>query len=792
VVFAAFDGKSGSFSGVPVSARGEPLGPIRSLGPVSESLRLVAVRPSQTGFVVVYTEVVKEGESVSALCIDAKGQPQGAPTLIASLSGRAMWLETQPVAGGSLVFYGGLPDESKLVVEIGAVPLDAKCRPGERVWLTRDARAWQITPFGAGAMLALVRPGGGAGGDVEAVTVDASGRPAGALSISRDGTAEADVDAVRVGDSVMLAWTDRRGLEPRLYGATLDAAGKLSAPPHALTPPEGEQALLELVAPGNGGKLAYVAWENLSERRPPGGRIFQLAALDASGALLGARARLEYASLDGLAPELAASRRGLAALTLAPLCRKNERCDGSRVAPTFVELDPNFGLLAAEPLRLDALGGAAAEHGFNLACASGDCLALAALRREPAPVFSVELGARTSAFRAPVERVDPGKTPRVLTLEALASRSSCAAFSIEKAGDQEFLATITDFDPTTPWRRLTKPAPDGRYEPLRAQIALDRLGVGPKGVEPARAAPISLRAHSLGGVTLAPGSPERGDLLVAWAGVDQGVPQIFLTLVAKSGDRLNQHMLTRKKGDLGEIAATWVGDGWIIAWVDERSGDLEVFAAKVDTKLNRVGLEQRITEAPGAAAEPALAYDGSAVRVVWSDARSPDEPGHGDIFSALLGPRDAARIGPELRLATTRAHSFSPSVRAHAGGFAVAWGERGEDANESGTVAFVHVGADRTVSPLRTLGAAGGEPRSVGLDCAGARCRLGVILERANEASLAVATVASETDPATFVPVLSLLGSAGAAVPPVIRGDDVLFVDGDGNAALLRRAKLAW
>ena len=52
------------------------------------------------------------------------------------------------------------------------------------------------------------------------------------------------------------------------------------------------------------------------------------------------------------------------------------------------------------------------------------------------------------------------------------------------------------------------------------------------------------RAESVGGVALAHGDPARDELLVAWAGLDNGVPQVFLTLVGKGGTKLAQRMLT--------------------------------------------------------------------------------------------------------------------------------------------------------------------------------------------------------------------------------------------------------
>lgn len=792
VVWAAVGQEGGALNALLVSREGQPLGKPRSVASTSPNLRLVAVRSGEAGFFIAHSELGNEHETVSAICLDGKGVAVGPAVSVASSKGRVVWVEAIETKGGALVFYGEMPDERKLLVEISVVPLDRKCQPQERVTLSRDARAWQAVPLADGALLATVRAASVAGGNVEATLVGENGAARATTSVSSERSAEADIDAVRMGDRALLAWTDRRSLEARLFGAALDSSGKLLAPAAPLTEAEGEQALLQLVPPAPGGQAAYVAWENLSERRSSG-RVFQLSAVDTAGALTGPRGTLEYSSMDGRVPELSATANGLGALTIAPACLRQGRCDEGAVAPIFVELDASFVPRVVEPLRLEPLGGAPAEIGFNLACTARGCLALAALARDPAPVYAAQLTRRSSAFRSPAGAVDTTKTPRVVTHQALTSLSSCAAFALESAAGQEYLATITDFDPTTPWQRLTRPAPDGRFEPLRARIDVERLGSLERKTQPVRASPISLRGHSLGGVTLAPGHPDRGELLVAWAGVDQGTPQIFLTLLSKNGDRLGQRMLTRKKGDLGDIAATWVGDGWVIAWVDERFDDLEVFAAKVDARLGARGPEQRITQVPGAAAEPALAWDSANLRLVWSDSRDADSAGHADVYSVLVDARDAKPKGPEVRLAATRAHSFSPVVQANGpGSFAVAWAERGEDGSDPGSVASVSVTTDGTVSALRVLSASGAEPRAVALACTGPSCRLAAIVEAQNQASLAVASIEGQSPAGALVPVLSLLGTAGVGVSPLLRGDDVLFVDGSAEEARVRRARLAW
>src|SRR5690606_17271077 len=163
--------------------------------------------------------------------------------------------------------------------------------------------------------------------------------------------------------------------------------------------------------------------------------------------------------------------------------------------------------------------------------------------------------------------VDTTRTPRVVEHEAIAAAESIADFALASVGDTRFLAHVTDVDPNAPVEPTNGRAPDGRKDPVRARLSLEMLGDSlamgapaaapveptngraPDGRKdpvrarlslemlgdslamgaPAAASPISIRAHSFGGVALAPGDAKSGELLVAWAGVDEGQPQVFLT-----------------------------------------------------------------------------------------------------------------------------------------------------------------------------------------------------------------------------------------------------------------------
>jgi hypothetical protein len=782
VVWAPLEGNERRFNLVPLSSRGRRSGPLLQAGKAPEAIGLVVVRPFGQGYVVVHTGKDSNGESLRVLCVGPDGAAlfeDGTPT---SLPGRALWVESIPVGTGAGILLYAVQSRDKRRAELWSAPLSPECKVGSPAVAVKQAEAWQAVKLGSTAFIVSVQ-GAHENGSVSATVVDATGGVKKSTLIAADARADLDLDAVAVGDRAVVAWTNRRRLDPRIETALVDAEGQVLRAPMPLTAPNGEQTLIRLIPPAPGASTPYIAWERLDAVHEEGRRI-ALAPLGTDGRLQGREVELEYLGEDSGMPEFAAAPRGLAALTLAAICPRAGACDdNAQIGPTFVRFDEQMRVVASEPLRLEPLNGERAELGFGLGCTKDGCFAISALSRAPAPVFATELDARSNAWRAPVVPPAASEGLHVVEQETVARADTIAAFTVEAVQGKDYLAYVTDFDPTTPWARLKKPASDGRYEPLRAAVSLSPLSG-----DATPATTISLRAESLAGLALAPSDPSKDEALVAWAGLDAGTPQVFLTLVGK-GAKLTQRMLTHKKGDLGDVAAVWVDDGWLVAWIDERSGDAEVYAAKVDAKLNRTSQEQRITSAPGTASDLALAYDGNRVRAVWADARGADRSGHSDIYTALLKPRDASRDGDEQRVAETAAHSFSPVLRRARGGFTLAWIERAEGA-EDGRLAVAPIDAKGVVGTVSLI-AAGGAPRALNLACGTEDCRLAALSDR-NEGIRLFAAQWKDAPPTEMTQVLVLAGGGASQVRPALRGDDIFYVDANSEGARLRRIKLKW
>lgn len=780
------DGPRGWHS-LPVNIDGKPRGTGRRVADAPNEVGLAVLRPNAAGseLALVSTRRTALGEWVELTLLNSDGELVMATRQLAELTTRALWIEVLSIGPKRLVLWA-LPKGTE--ADIYGITLGANGQPvGAAAALVTGVRAWQAVPFAGGGALGTVR-GEGA---VSVLFIDKNAQVSPkTATVSEKGRATLDFDLAPIQDGLLVAWSDQRDGESRVYRAMVDAEGSVRVPAGPLTIPLGEQALVKLAARTGTGK-AWALWESPAEREGDR-RAFDIASIDRDGRTGDARGRIYLESEDGGVPEFAALADGVAALTLASACQRDADCSDSDVLPTFVRLGPSLDVEASEPLRLETLKGNPAELGWGLSCGESHCFALAALGQTPAPVYVAELERRSDLWRPAARRLGQEAPPRVRENRVLATSDPLAAVALAPHAKGSLVAYITDFDPTTPWVKLKKAAPDGRFEPLRAR--LDLLGVRPDGVPLGPAQNLSIRAHSLGGIALAPGAPN-GDLFAAWTGVDFGQPQVFLTLVGPDGARHSQRMLTRKSGDASDVAVTAVPKGWIVAWIDERDGDPELYASRVDEKLGRIGNEQRLTNAPGAATQVAVAPLAEQAVIAWADARDPDQPGEADIFLQRVQIRDAAPVGGEQRVLATRGHSFAPVLRARGAGLVLAWLERGVAGTPgSGAVMFQDIDQKGATAgdPLR-IPLNGGEPTALALDCKESECRVILAARNGDEAALYAGIARAGSDALSFKRLLTLGSRGSVGVPLALLGDELVYADADAEGRWrVRRALLDW
>jgi hypothetical protein len=802
LALAAWAEASGSGRDLKVSvvdAQGRPAEP-KSVGRVGQDVDLVLVGglgaasarlPGQPRFALLTTRRREQKTQLELAAIAATGAAVWGPTTLIERAARVLWVGLINAGEVPLVLWAEQPSTGKTgeAASVYGLPLTIDGKQQVPQLIASKACVWQVAEVGSQAALASVEPTAAScgSGSVSLSLLTSTGKPSKIVKLG--GRAGLDLDLVGTPAGFVAAWSDHDRLEPRVVTAVVDAAGSLRSPAAPAVAGLGEQAVVALVAGATAERPAFLVWENMAEQ-PEGARFFELSTLDARGQASGPHSRLLYGRPDGGAPELVAFAGGLAALTLAPACVGNGDCDTSQSVPTFVALDPTLHVKASQPLVLEALGGKAADLGWGLTCGKLGCFALAAPSRSPAALYSVPLPHLASFYRAAAEDATQPAQPRVVSSDVAARAASpLAQLAVTELGGRTLVGYVTDFDPTTPWQKLTKPAEDGRFEPLRARIALRALG-SDASAPLADEQVVSLRAHSLGGLALLPSASGGKEQVALWAGLDKGDPQMFATLLGEGGKRLQQRMLTRKPGDLSDVAGMLVDNGYLVAWVDQRSGDPEVYATRFGRALEKAGPEQRITESDGAASELALKRIGGKPFAVWSDARNAEEPGWADIYGAFLATTDGARVGTEHRLTSTRQHSFAPQVAELGNVALLAWLEDGtppslriaqlaETGEVSGSVQVV---------PLEM-----GAPRALGFDCQAGWCHAVVTFESEGSGELyGFAWQPGSATPPRAARLTGLGAPAAAAVAPLVRGNLVYAADLRDGRGLVRRLGIEW
>jgi hypothetical protein len=795
VVWAAAEEEGRGWFTLPVGADGTPAGQVRRVADAPPDVGLVVVRggPAAGELAIVSTRRTGLGEWVEAALVRSNGELSMAPRALVELPTRALWVEAVALGERRLVAWAV---QNEGTAELRGVVLGPKGEPESdpKPLVAGGARAWQLVGFAGGAALGVVRPDGA----VEVTLLDARGQLRGKpVLVSEPGHAELDFELGALGDALLVAWSDTRDGESRVYRAVVGSDGALRAAAAPLTAPLGEQALVRLVT-RPGAPRAFVVWESPGERSGAV-RAFDLVSVDASGRPGPERGRVRLDSEDGV-PDIAAVGDGVAALTLGAACRRDdedEACAEADVLPTYVRFGAGLDVKASEPFRLEALSGEPAELGFGLSCGSTQCFALAALGEAPAPVYAVKLERRSDTYRPSATRIGPAARPSIRENRVLASTDALADVSLTRSGKGTLAAYLTDFDPTTPWVKLKAPASDGRYEPLRARLEL--IGLKQDGSALAPPSALSIRAHSLGGISLAPamvaGPVASTDLLAAWTGLDLGQPQVFLTLVSPEGTRKTQRMLTRKSGDASDVATASLQNGWLVAWVDERDKDPELYATRVDGKLARIGNEQRITKAPGSATQVTLAPVGDTAVVAWADARDPQQPGEADIYVARIATRDATPLGSERSVMPTRGHSFAPALEPFDGGLVLAWLERGSpDVAGSAAVVVELIDAAGVAKgePVR-FPLEQGEPGALAMDCAPDACHVVVSVRHGAEAWLQAGTLAPRGGSLPLKKLTALGSKTAAGVPLGLEGTELVYGDADSEGRWkFRRAVIDW
>ncbi len=493
-----------------------------------------------------------------------------------------------------------------------------------------------------------------------------------------------------LGERVVLAWSDHRGGENRVFSAAVDGAGKIVAPAAPATPPLGEQAVLRVVAPAEGSQRAYLAWESL-DALSRSHRSFQIAEFQPNVA---SRARAAASSTGRWTARCRRSprpARGVAVLTARAAVRARrgvhgERAHRARVRRIRIVI---FAIRSSEPLW-PTNNAAPVSLAWNLTCPDGACFALGAESGVPSRVALARLEHRSDVYRAPAQRVEL-QAPRAHRLQTLRwprpRPLSQVALTTSSAGT--LLGWITDFDPTTPWVKLSKPSADGRLEPLRARIDLQAFADG----EPFSALGASETLVLARALVGRPRAQRRSSAKRAARGLGglgrrtaAGVPDPGRQGRQKAGPA---HADAQKTGDLSDIAIRAQRQR-LLAGLGRRAqpgsrGVRHQSQPRAESRLPRAAHHASARRGHRSVARP---DQERRARDLGPDARESELPGAADIYSAVLRGSDANRSANEVCLLKSRPHSFAPTARAYGTGALVAWLEAASD-NAQGEPAHV-------------------------------------------------------------------------------------------------------
>lgn len=804
--------------------RGPSLGAPVQIGTIGR-VGAFSLKTHADGYVLFWSERVDQNHLFKLRRLDAKGAVRGELVELPPIPASAVpYADFAPVGERGMVIHEvEAGDQSTIFVT--AVPAAGEKSVSRPV--AQGALGWSATQTANGVAFGIVRapaiPPKGVErvlGTIDLVLVGADATVSPPVPVLTSATAEIDLEMAAVGGNVVVAWTDSAEEAGAVRVAAVDATGKAVTPPTLLAPPIGDQALVGLAAEPTGkGKHALIAWENIGQRSA-GTRVLQLAKLGPDGKPGKERTRLLLDAEDR--PDISADADGFAALTLAP-ARTRQAAEGAAAPswPTVVTLAEDLTPRASEPVRFVGTRSREGVPGatFGLSCRAGRCYVLAA-EVGPERRFVVDVPGRPSAWQAPAWRADDERPPKITALHTVTDGARLlTARALRLPGDNA--GTLASWVTYHLDGATSVEAPPKGESPYAAT-----LGVRPIAADGSLGAPviISKRALSSGGVALAAVPGKKPEAVVAWVASDKGTPQVFVTKVDQKGQKVAQKKVTvierAKKKDAAEgtsfafdvaIADSPVvrapgreagsgTDGLVLAWVDTRDGDAEVYAARINRDLEKTVVDKRITSAKGDAAEVTLLVRGADAFVAFAEARDGKQA---DIYLAHLDALSLREIDEDGRVYASAGRSRAPKLFTIGDKIALAWIE--DPAPGERQPATLRIGevdaAGRLVGAPRVVAAPdGASVTAFSIGCSGpkwSQCR--GVLAWAREGSHPELAGLAFADDSVATPALTRLGSltSGPFADPSLsladpQATELLFIEDTGDRGRVRRVALGW
>lgn len=825
LVFAS----GGALRARPLDARGTPLGEVTVLAPLAGAASHVAVRATGDGFLVAWGAAAGEGHVIASVALDGSGAPRAEVAIVAQVPERVAFVDLVVWDGGALVVHelaGRGP--RGLASRVVATPIDPGrgVTRGPAVVVADDVAGWNVTTTRSGAAIARVvapppaadAPPGPVLGRIEVASIGADGATGKPVVVLTQPTANIDVEVAAVGERLLVGWTDGAGGRGVPTVASVDATKGTAGSPRRLTAGSADAALVGLWSAARGaGARALVGWETIDPARPPDAtRTFTLAALAGDGAADPPRMELPFVGPGR--PDVVADGDGFAALILAP----SEDGAEAAVWPTFVRLDRELHESGLAPLRAEAFAATdgVPDLAFGLGCSAGACVAIGGAAGAPAPLAAITLWADGADVPAAVRgdaasppgATPPAKRPAVSPSPAAVPTASGSTApraapgpdrtsllwsggriaGVDAArldGGAEMVAWVTHLDPGS----SATPPPRRGEAPYAATLAVRPIAGGPA------TAPlvISQRAAPAGGVALAPVAGSPGEALLGWVASEDGVTQVFATRLDAAGKKVAQKKVTVvERGPRGTRSGALAVDlayapqaadgrpGVVVAWIDTRDRDAEVYAARLDARLQKVGADRRITAAAGAATEVRVLVRGAETWLAFVEARGGATGGDVHLVRVHTGNLEA--IGEPVRVHDTEGAARDLRfVEGPGGRVFLSWIDAPGAGSTGGDVGprLVEIVDGKPAAAPRRL-ATVGHPAAAAVACGGGPCR--AVLAQTGGAPRIVAL---ELDGQALASPRELgpFSGGGALVAPVAAdGAAFVFADDHGGGGRLR------
>lgn len=774
------DGSRSWFS-VTTDSRGQPRAKPRLLTHAAAEVGLVRVKPVGRGFLALISALGEEGPTLESLALGDGGQLLGGGLLTHPL-GDVVWLDVFPFADRVLVAWATMSGSGRAdVFSASLSPKGALISQPQVV--AKSVTAWQGLKLDDEVAIATVVPAASdaALGKVQVAFVSLAGQASPAIVLSSGATAQADVDLAWVGDRLLCAWSDVTAYRTRIHAAVLDAEGRVVVAAKPVATGVADQALVRVVS-RPGATHAYLLWENLSPNIGTP-RDFMLSRLDATASTVGRKLRVRYDADSGV-PELDASNTGALVVTQISSCA-SEPCDDAPMVNHYLRLSGDLAVLGSAPIAVETPKVLAPDAVWGVDCAK-DCTALATFKQTPAPIYTVALNASTFAKPVLASISNDAARPQAKNVAVLAETDPVAKVSAVATARGTLTAWVTDFDPNTS-ESTPRMAPDGQKRPMQAWLQTRMLNAD-ESISPVET--ISYRARSLGGVTLAH-DPKTQQTLLVWAALDQNKPHVFVTLLDAAGKKLKQRMLTQTGGEVYDTAAVVVEDGFVVVWVDARSGTPKVYGTKIDTQLGR-----RMPDTPlSSGVVSSLALDFSDNQLWMSYAESSDALATETIFLTRLALKDLAPMGMATRLSSGRRHAYAPEVAHVRGGLQVVWLEdESQDLDARSHVVSSRVEAGVASGPTE-LGLEEFSASSATVACGENGCRVVVAGREGTQRAVLLGGAVSSRNAGETAPlrVLAELDATGLLAAPTLVDSAIFLADvGRGRRGWVQRVEVSW